>query len=120
MNRAALLMLLACGEDLAPLHDWPPVGALLDDLILLARGHGGLSDRDATRISTWARRWRALPDPVRELYARNAGDRAIGSALWLVLDGRGRPSGPVRGRLRELWDDMYGGTPPYDLIPRPR
>lgn len=116
---AAIIMLLGNAEDLAPIHDWPPAGALVEEVLEIARGSGGgLSERDATRLRVWARRYQQLIPQVRDWYARHAGDGAVGAALWCVLDGRPSPSYAAYGQLVKLWEEDHGDRPAFDLCPR--
>ncbi len=117
-RQAAFLMLLAQARVLGPLHDWPPCGALLDDVMDAARGHGGLSERDVQRLRRWARRWQEVDPRVRAFYEAHAGERCVGPALWRILEHLGEgPQGAAYGRLVGLFEEKHGHRGSLDLVP---
>lgn len=117
-STAATLLMLANARDLGPISDWPPAGALIDDVLDTARGNGGLSTLQVNRLRVWSSRYTRIHPKVREWYTRHASEPAVGAALWSVLDHRPAPQGAAYGRLMALWVEDYGTPPGFDLLPR--
>jgi hypothetical protein len=117
-DQALALLLLAQVRQVADLCEWPPLGAIVEDVVLFAQGRGDLSGRDARRLGTWVRRWAAIDPKLRAFYGRHSHRQEVGRALWAILDLRDPPEGPAYGRLSSLWEEDHGYRPSVDLVPR--
>lgn len=134
MNARGVAAVVALGMELAPLRDlaaWPPVGAVLEELPALARGHGSLSREQVAVVRRWAARWRALSPSLRAFYAAEVAEPGFGTgptdglveaAIWRILEGEGRPamSPKQEGALHARWRARYGSPTSQDLCPLPR
>lgn len=116
-ERAALLMALQRVATLAPIREWPPVGALLEEALQAAGGAGSLSMQEIQRLHTWSRRWEALPSELQHFYSQHDSDQRVNAALWHLLGGYPKPTGPAYGRLRSLWNDWHGYVPSTGPFP---
>lgn len=101
---------------LVPFRAWPPAGALLETVLDAARGEGGVSVREARRVSNWAHRLDALPPALWDFYAAEAGHWAVGVALWHALEGYPKPTGSAGAALHMLWRERYGRAAPHSLV----
>jgi hypothetical protein len=134
LDPAALAALVLEIGTLGELAGWPPIGELVESLRETAAGSGGLTRHETDRLRYWARRWRELPSQTRRFYRealrtiswgiehgtdRALEQRAISKALWHVFEGYELPSWAYGLTLR-LFDELEGGQPDYELIPRGR
>ncbi len=117
-EHAARLMLLLQARGIAELHAWPPAGVLVDAATDFARGQGSLSEKEASRIRTWARRWDRVDQRVRAFYARHAATGWASAALWSILQGYPRPTGWCYGQILRQWEADHGYRSAIELVPR--
>lgn len=121
VDRSFRFRALSVASRLHELEGWEPCGSRLAELQEALSGAGGISQGTWDRLQCWAGRWQALSEDVRVFYAATAGRfDAAGNALWHILqDGPPLPGAGLRA-IRELYEDIHGGTPAaFDLDPRP-
>lgn len=119
-GRAPLVVCVALAAEVADLRDlaeWEPVGSLLDEIPLAARGEGSLSQREVSRLRTWVANWRALAPDLRRFYSANCNEDDAQSALWFVLGAR--LSRPPSWPVARLYREATGYEAPFDLLPLP-
>jgi len=104
----------------------------MESLGSASHGCEGLTTRDVIRMRQWARRWSSLTPELREYYrsalgllsffedhqgARRLQQQALSMALWRIFEGYSMP-GWAHGCMRELWSELQGPPPMFDLVPR--
>lgn len=116
------VVLVALTMEVLPLRDlseWMPCGVLLEEIPRAARGEGGLTMADVTRLRTWVANWTALVSDVRKFYTEHHADPRVERGLWYVLGSGRRPEGAALGELRRAYAEIHGAAPNIVLIPRP-
>lgn len=117
MSTAALLLAMAYGRILAPLADWPPVGALLDDLISSAKGYGSIDGKSISRLQKWSKIYEELPKELSQFYSANAEDPAMSPLLWFIFERHEKPEGVKHGKIVALFESAHGHPPHFSLYP---
>jgi len=115
---AALAMLALEIAPLGDLRDWPPVGALAQQVMEAAAGDGGLTGYEVRQARAWAARWQRLSSELRAFYVEHATDPLVTHCLRRLLDGGPEPKPGAIGRLVEMWRDLRGYDPPFPLWTR--
>lgn len=115
MSQTHVVIALFQVQALLPIRDWPPAGALIEDVTQAANGGEGLDRKTCRRLSAWARRWEGVPEELRTFYGLHSGHWAVGRALWHALEGY--PATPAAGAdLHRLWRAEYGVDAQHSLF----